>query len=49
MMADYRIVRTMCDLCHCECGVLAHVQDGKLKSNGYPQLLGFYFAFWNFS
>ena len=30
MTANYRIVRTMCDLCHCECGLLAHVQDGKV-------------------
>jgi hypothetical protein len=37
MKADYRIVRTMCDLCHCECGVLAHVQDGKvIKIEGDP-------------
>ena len=28
--ANTRIVRTMCDQCHCECGVLAHVRDGKI-------------------
>jgi anaerobic selenocysteine-containing dehydrogenase len=32
-----KIVRTMCDLCHCECGVLAHVRNGKVeKVEGDP-------------
>ena len=32
-----KIVRTMCDLCHCECGVLAHVRGGKIvKVEGDP-------------
>ena len=35
--ANVRIVRTMCDLCHCECGVLAYVQDEKvIKIEGDP-------------
>jgi len=32
-----RIVRTVCDRCHCECGVLVHVRDGKaIKIEGDP-------------
>jgi anaerobic selenocysteine-containing dehydrogenase len=32
-----KIVRTICDRCHCECGVLAHVRDGKvIKIQGDP-------------
>ena len=31
------IVRTVCDRCHCECGVLVHVQDGRaIKIEGDP-------------
>jgi anaerobic selenocysteine-containing dehydrogenase len=32
-----KIVRTVCDRCHCECGVLVHVVDGKaVKIEGDP-------------
>lgn len=32
-----RIVRTVCDRCHCECGVLVHVRDEKaIKVEGDP-------------
>ncbi|MFC1980912.1 molybdopterin-dependent oxidoreductase [Chloroflexota bacterium] len=32
-----RIVRTVCDRCHCECGVLVRVRDGKaVKVEGDP-------------
>ena len=32
-----RIVRTYCDRCHCSCGVLVHVEDGKaVKVEGDP-------------
>ena len=32
-----RIVRTACQACHCECGVLVHVRDGKVvKVEGDP-------------
>ena len=32
-----KIVRTVCDRCHCECGVLVHVRDGKaIKIEGDP-------------
>ncbi len=32
-----RIVRTVCDRCHSECGVLVHVRDGKvIKVEGDP-------------
>ena len=32
-----RIVRTVCDRCHCECGVLVQVRDGKaIKVEGDP-------------
>ena len=32
-----KVVRTFCDRCHCECGVLVHVQHGKaVKIEGDP-------------
>ncbi len=32
-----RVVRTVCDRCHSECGVLVHVRDGKvIKVEGGP-------------
>ena len=37
--ADTRteIIPTLCDRCHCSCGVLAHVKDGKVvKVEGDP-------------
>ena len=45
--ADTRteIIPTLCDRCHCSCGVLAHVKDGKVvKVEGdpsFPQNQGF--------
>lgn len=34
---DTNIIRTCCDMCHCECGVLAHVQGGRVvKVEGDP-------------
>ena len=27
----YRIVRSVCQSCHCECGVLVHVENNKVK------------------
>ena len=35
--SNVRIVRTFCDRCHCECGVLVHVEDEKVvKIEGDP-------------
>jgi anaerobic selenocysteine-containing dehydrogenase len=40
-----RLVKTICDRCHCACGVVAHVKDGKvIKVEGdkdFPQNEGF--------
>src|SRR4030042_3578302 len=34
---EMRGVKTFCDRCHCECGVLVYVEDGKaLKIEGDP-------------
>jgi len=34
---DIRVVKTFCDRCHCECGVLVYVQNGKaVKIEGDP-------------
>ena len=31
-------VRTVCQACHCECGVIAHVRDGKVtRVEGDPE------------
>ena len=33
-----KIVRTVCQACHCECGVLVTVEDGRIvEINGDPQ------------
>ena len=33
-----KIIRTVCDRCHCECGVLVHVRNGRaLKIEGDPE------------
>ena len=33
-----RMVRTICQACHCECGVLVEVEDGRLtKVKGDPE------------
>ena len=39
-MTDERTVRTACQGCHCECGVLVHVRNGKVvKIEGDPEHL----------
>ena len=33
-----KIVRSVCQACHCECGVMVHVEDGKVtKVEGDPE------------
>jgi len=33
-----KVVRTVCQACHCECGVMAHVREGKvIKVEGDPE------------
>ena len=35
--AGDKVIRTICDSCMCQCGVLAHVRDGKaVKLEGDP-------------
>jgi len=37
---EMRVVPTYCDRCHCECGVLVHVDNGKvIKVEGDPECL----------
>jgi anaerobic selenocysteine-containing dehydrogenase len=36
--SDHKVVRSVCQGCHCDCGVLAHVENGKVvKVEGDPK------------